>query len=71
MSDSSLLVVKIPQEIADIALLILQVSHTGFDGWTMMYVTVNSPVLQDGTPRKCLQCCYDAGLENGDMLLAG
>ena len=42
MPDSGPLMVKIPREIADTALLTLQVSHTGFDGWTRMYVTVNA-----------------------------
>ena len=34
--------VKIPRQIADVALLTLQASRTVFDGWTMMYATVNS-----------------------------
>ena len=36
------LVVKIPRQIADIALLTLHVSRTAFDGWNLMYSTTNS-----------------------------
>ena len=41
MPDSGPLM-KIAREIADTTLLTLQVSCTGFDGWTRMYVTINA-----------------------------
>lgn len=68
VSDDGPLMVKISQQIADFALLTLQVSHTVFDRWTVMYTTIHS--LQDGTQGECIQSCYDFGLENGSMLLA-